>query len=89
MRRITFIEHNMKWADFRKKFWKFFPISDEIKRIKLLKEEYTRLTGRDPEEEPEKKRRKKHGEAPTIFAETSESDRGESGAGSIGDHQAK
>lgn len=46
MRRIVAIPENMSWEEFSEKYKRFFPISDDNKRNKKLKEEYKRLTGK-------------------------------------------
>ena len=46
MRRIVKIDDNMTWANFKKKFAGFFPVSNKEKEVELLKAEYFRLTGR-------------------------------------------
>lgn len=45
-RRIIKVPDDTTWEDFRKKFWGFFPISSEAKRIEKLESEFERLTGR-------------------------------------------
>ena len=63
MKQITYIDQDMSWDDFQKKFWKFFPISSEPLKLQKLREEYKRLTGKDPEY---KKQEPKHGKAKRV-----------------------
>ncbi|MFO7257774.1 MAG: hypothetical protein DIU61_008770 [Bacteroidota bacterium] len=46
MRRIIKVESDITWANFKKRFARFFPISNKAEHEKKLKEEYFRLTGR-------------------------------------------
>lgn len=48
MRRINDVRQGITWGEFKEQFLGFFPISDAEKREEKLKEEYRRLTGKEP-----------------------------------------
>lgn len=73
MRRINDVRQGIKWGEFREQFLGFFPISDPDKREEKLKEEYRRLTGKEPIDLPSGKTKKSKRKAREVNARSDES----------------
>ncbi len=54
--KIHKVKPDITWEEFKEKFGKKFKVSNEAKRTELVKAEFTRLTGRNPEDDGKVKR---------------------------------
>lgn len=87
--RISLSDRNITWKEFREKFSKFFPISYQPKKLKVMGEKYKELTGRDPVDEKPKKQKNESTKPKSNHYKASGNDAGSDAKADIEDISAE